>query len=501
MGGTSGRASAGRAVEAVTRPTASRRGRRRRRRPGRPSRRRRARRRGRRAHAGPGRPSCPWPCVPAVCRWPSRSSRPAADGGAAVDVEQVQAATRREHPAHLAQRVVLLVRGQVVEHERREHAVHAAVGVGEPVGVAAVESQRHARPPGLASGGGQHGRVRVEADQRGAGHGSRRRGAGGCRCRSRSPGRWRRARSRPGRSAASVRRARPAGGCTGRRAAAAPCAPSPAGSRGRRWSPRSSLWCDVRVVRSSGDSPSIPTPSTCDKGRTAAVVARSVDGSTAVPLIGYPRTAGLPAISRAPLDAPRRHALSVPGVHAHDFLVLIYLEEGDHTLRVDGRDRALTTGDAFVVAPGTVVAPTRSPAHRGRPCLGGVLPGRRRRPEPRPPPWSPGARTRCCRRSSAAPAAGGSTCGSRRPSVRRGCSHLADLDAELREPARRVRRRRPRPPHAPARPARPPGPRHPGRAGGRAAARGGARPDRRPLPRADLAARRRRRRRAHARGT
>jgi AraC-like DNA-binding protein len=47
----------------------------------------------------------------------------------------------------------------------------------------------------------------------------------------------------------------------------------------------------------------------------------------------------------------------MPGTHAHDFLVLLYLERGHHVLRVDGRDRALAAGDAFVVAPGTAVAP------------------------------------------------------------------------------------------------------------------------------------------------
>jgi AraC family transcriptional regulator, transcriptional activator of pobA len=87
------------------------------------------------------------------------------------------------------------------------------------------------------------------------------------------------------------------------------------------------------------------------------VMGRSAD----VPLIGYPRTAGLPAISVHRWKHPH-DALPVPvsGSHAHDFLVLLYLEEGDHVLRVDGRDRLLTTGDAFVVAPGVVVTPTSS---------------------------------------------------------------------------------------------------------------------------------------------
>jgi AraC-like DNA-binding protein len=73
-----------------------------------------------------------------------------------------------------------------------------------------------------------------------------------------------------------------------------------------------------------------------------------------VPVVDYPRTAGLPAITvlrgvHPPADRPSL------GTHAHDFLVLLYLESGDGVLRVDGRDRAVATGDAVVVAPGTVV--------------------------------------------------------------------------------------------------------------------------------------------------
>jgi hypothetical protein len=52
------------------------------------------------------------------------------------------------------------------------------------------------------------------------------------------------------------------------------------------------------------------------------VMGRSAD----VPLIGYPRTAGLPAISVHRWKHPH-DALPVPvsGSHAHDFLVLLYL--------------------------------------------------------------------------------------------------------------------------------------------------------------------------------
>ena len=103
----------------------------------------------------------------------------------------------------------------------------------------------------------------------------------------------------------------------------------------------------------------MPMPMNSAKGRNAAMMGRSVGDVAGVPLVEYPRTAGLPAISVQRWTHPGP-PLRVPGTHAHDFLVLVYLEEGDHVLRVDGRDRTLTTGDAFVVAPGTVVAPARS---------------------------------------------------------------------------------------------------------------------------------------------
>jgi AraC-like DNA-binding protein len=44
-------------------------------------------------------------------------------------------------------------------------------------------------------------------------------------------------------------------------------------------------------------------------------------------------------------------------LHAHDFLMLVYIARGTHLRRVDGRDRVLTEGDVFVIAPGVVVGP------------------------------------------------------------------------------------------------------------------------------------------------
>jgi AraC-like DNA-binding protein len=76
----------------------------------------------------------------------------------------------------------------------------------------------------------------------------------------------------------------------------------------------------------------------------------------AVPLVDFPRTAGLPPI-RVDHWARARPTPSQHGTHAHDFLALLYLEHGEHVLRVDGRDVALATGDAVVVSPGAVIAP------------------------------------------------------------------------------------------------------------------------------------------------
>jgi len=84
-----------------------------------------------------------------------------------------------------------------------------------------------------------------------------------------------------------------------------------------------------------------------------------------VPLVDYVRTAGLPSVTVAHWTNGnvRDHTRSM-GVHAHDFLVLFYVERGDGEMRVDDRDWPLTTGDAFVIAPGAVIGPEED-AHEG----------------------------------------------------------------------------------------------------------------------------------------
>ncbi|MGY1691975.1 AraC family transcriptional regulator [Geodermatophilus sp. SYSU D01105] len=85
---------------------------------------------------------------------------------------------------------------------------------------------------------------------------------------------------------------------------------------------------------------------------------RQVDGA---PVYGYAREAGAPPVTvsrfegaHAPAGAPPSHP------HAHDFLVLSYVERGAGRLRVDARTWEVGAGDLFVVAPGEVVVPELS---------------------------------------------------------------------------------------------------------------------------------------------
>ncbi|WNV83344.1 AraC family transcriptional regulator [Umezawaea sp. Da 62-37] len=82
-------------------------------------------------------------------------------------------------------------------------------------------------------------------------------------------------------------------------------------------------------------------------------------------VVDYVRAAGLPSVTVVHWVGDRhRHPLTLD-THAHDFLVLFYVQHGDASMRVDGRDWPLTTGDAFVVAPGTVITPERARVDEG----------------------------------------------------------------------------------------------------------------------------------------
>ena len=81
-----------------------------------------------------------------------------------------------------------------------------------------------------------------------------------------------------------------------------------------------------------------------------------------VPVVEYARTPGVPAVTlhRGPGPGPMGGASL--GSHAHDFLVLVHVEDGEVALRVDARTWSLHAGDVVVVAPGTVVTPLAGPA-------------------------------------------------------------------------------------------------------------------------------------------
>jgi AraC family transcriptional activator of pobA len=82
-------------------------------------------------------------------------------------------------------------------------------------------------------------------------------------------------------------------------------------------------------------------------------------GRSSVPLVPYARTTDGVDVTVERLTGPASlDGLPVHGPHAHDFLVLVLVADGHGALRVDDRDVPLTPGDAVVVAPGAVVAPS-----------------------------------------------------------------------------------------------------------------------------------------------
>jgi AraC-like DNA-binding protein len=82
---------------------------------------------------------------------------------------------------------------------------------------------------------------------------------------------------------------------------------------------------------------------------------RQVDGA---PVYSYAREAGAPPVTVSRFDGGHEHAGDLPArPHAHDFLVLSFVERGAGRLRVDARDWHVSAGDVLVVAPGEVVAP------------------------------------------------------------------------------------------------------------------------------------------------
>lgn len=74
------------------------------------------------------------------------------------------------------------------------------------------------------------------------------------------------------------------------------------------------------------------------------------------PVYRYQRRPGLPPVSVTHFDTEAAHASLPPDHrHAHDFLVLVYVEEGTGSVTIDGAERPLRAGDVHAVSPGQVI--------------------------------------------------------------------------------------------------------------------------------------------------
>jgi AraC-like DNA-binding protein len=98
-------------------------------------------------------------------------------------------------------------------------------------------------------------------------------------------------------------------------------------------------------------------PSVADvRGRSAALRTVRHDGT---PVYRYRRRPGLPPVSVTRLDSETAHAEFPPGHrHAHDFLVLVYVEQGTGSFTVDGAERPLGAGEVHALSSGQVVGLT-----------------------------------------------------------------------------------------------------------------------------------------------
>jgi AraC-like DNA-binding protein len=74
------------------------------------------------------------------------------------------------------------------------------------------------------------------------------------------------------------------------------------------------------------------------------------------PVYRYEQRAGLPPVSVTRFDTEAAHAELPPDHrHAHDFLVLVYVEEGEASFVVDGDVRPLRAGELHALSPGQVI--------------------------------------------------------------------------------------------------------------------------------------------------
>jgi hypothetical protein len=79
------------------------------------------------------------------------------------------------------------------------------------------------------------------------------------------------------------------------------------------------------------------------------------------PVYRYEQRPGVPPVSVIRFDTEGAHAGLPPDHrHAHDFLVLVYVEEGAGSFAVDGAERPLCAGAVHAVPPGQVIGVSAS---------------------------------------------------------------------------------------------------------------------------------------------
>ncbi|MGH3412953.1 MAG: AraC family transcriptional regulator [Marmoricola sp.] len=89
--------------------------------------------------------------------------------------------------------------------------------------------------------------------------------------------------------------------------------------------------------------------------------------SDGTPVYRYQQSAGVPPVSVRRFDPDAGHDHLPPDHrHAHDFLVLVYVEDGASSITVDGVERTLRAGEVQALPPGQVVGVATG--SEGDPC-------------------------------------------------------------------------------------------------------------------------------------
>jgi len=73
------------------------------------------------------------------------------------------------------------------------------------------------------------------------------------------------------------------------------------------------------------------------------------------PVYRYQPRPDLPPVSVIRIDTETHSGLPPDHRHAHDFLVLIYVEDGIGSIAVEGVERSLRAGDVHALPPGQVI--------------------------------------------------------------------------------------------------------------------------------------------------